>query len=43
MTLTTERLSLLAARWSLDPGTVDSRRLKEHRGITGQLSGPGAR
>ncbi|MFM1770379.1 MAG: hypothetical protein RJA22_2908 [Verrucomicrobiota bacterium] len=41
--LTTERLPLLAARWSLDPGTIDPRRLKEHRGITGDISGSGAR
>jgi len=36
--LNTERLPLLAARWSLDPAAIDARRLKEHRGIAGQLS-----
>src|SRR6266516_2291764 len=36
--LNTERLPLLAARWSLDPSAIDARMLKEHQGIAGQLS-----
>jgi hypothetical protein len=36
--LNTERLPLLASRWSLDPTSVDSRMLREHQGIAGQLS-----
>lgn len=40
--LNTERLPLLASRWSLDPTSVDARMLKENRGIAGQLSRTGA-
>lgn len=36
--LNTERLPLLAARWSLDPTSIDPRMLKENQGIAGQLS-----
>ena len=36
--LNTERLPLLAARWSLDPTSVDARMLKENQGIAGKLS-----
>jgi hypothetical protein len=36
--LNTERLPLLAARWSLDPTSVDARMLKQNQGISGQLS-----
>lgn len=34
----TERVCLLAARWSIDPATVDARRLRESRGLTGEVS-----
>ena len=34
----TERVPLLASRWSIDPSSVDARLVKEHRGVTGQLS-----
>jgi hypothetical protein len=34
----TERLPLLAARWSVDPAAIDSRMLKEAQGIAGELS-----
>jgi hypothetical protein len=34
----TERVCMLAARWSVDPAAVDSRRLKESRGLTGEIS-----
>jgi len=36
--LNTERLPLLASRWSLDPTSIDSRALRENQGIAGQLS-----
>jgi len=36
--LNTERLPLLASRWSLDPTSIDARMLKENQGIAGQLS-----
>ncbi len=36
--LNTERLPLLASRWSLDPTSIDARMLKENHGISGQLS-----
>ena len=36
--LNTARLTLLAARWSLDPTTIDARMLRENQGIAGQLS-----
>lgn len=36
--LNTERLPLLASRWSLDPTSIDARVLRENQGITGQLS-----
>lgn len=39
----TERLPLLAARWSLDPAAIDARRLKQHQGIAGQFSRSQAR
>lgn len=35
----TERVSLLASRWSLDPTAIDARLLKESQGITGQYTG----
>ena len=34
----TEKVPLLAARWSVDPMTVDARSLREGRGIAGKLS-----
>ena len=34
----TERVPLLASRWSLDPTSIDARMLKENPGISGQLS-----
>ena len=34
----TERVPLLASRWSLDPTSIDARMLKENQGISGQLS-----
>jgi hypothetical protein len=34
----TERVSLLASRWSLDPTSIDARLLKENQGIAGRLS-----
>ena len=36
--INTDRVPLLAARWSLDPATIDMRRFKESRGIAGELS-----
>jgi hypothetical protein len=36
--LNTERLPLLASRWSLDPTSIDARLLRENQGIAGQLS-----
>jgi len=36
--LNTERLPLLASRWSIDPTSIDARMLKENQGIAGQLS-----
>ena len=39
----TERVPLLASRWSLDPAAIDARVLKEHQGIAGRLSRPRAR
>jgi hypothetical protein len=36
--LNTERLPLLASRWSVDPTSIDIRVLKENQGIAGQLS-----
>ena len=36
--LNTERVPLLASRWSVDPNSVDYRLLKENQGIAGQLS-----
>ncbi len=41
--INTERLPLLAARWSIDPSSIDARMLKEHQGIAGQPSRSGAR
>jgi hypothetical protein len=34
----TERVPLLASRWSLDPTSIDTRLFKENRGIAGQFS-----
>jgi hypothetical protein len=34
----TERVLALAARWSIDPTTVDERILREGQGIAGKLS-----
>jgi hypothetical protein len=34
----TDRICLLAARWSIDPAAVDARRLRESRGLTGDIS-----
>ena len=39
----TERLPLLAARWSIDPTSIDARVLKESQGIAGQPSRSSAR
>ena len=36
--LNTERVPLLAARWSVDPNAIDARMLKESQGIAGELS-----
>lgn len=36
--LNTERLPLLAARWSIDPTSIDARMLKESQGVTGKPS-----
>jgi hypothetical protein len=36
--LNTERLPLLAARWSVDPTSIDARMLRENPGIAGLLS-----
>jgi hypothetical protein len=36
--LNTERVALLAARWSVDPAAIDARALKESHGIAGELS-----
>ncbi|HEY0456076.1 MAG TPA: hypothetical protein VGE41_06845 [Verrucomicrobiae bacterium] len=33
-----ERVSMLAARWSVDPATIDGRRLKPGQGIAGEIS-----
>jgi hypothetical protein len=41
--LNTERLPLLASRWSLDPTTIDSRMLKQNQGIAGRPSRSRAR
>ena len=38
--LNTERVSLLAARWSVDPTALNSRMLRESHGIAGELSRP---
>src|SRR5262249_51863253 len=34
----TDRICLLAARWSVDPAAMDCRRLREARGLTGDIS-----
>lgn len=39
----TDRLPLLAARWSIDPATIDNRTLRQSHGITGRLSRSKAR
>jgi hypothetical protein len=39
----TEKVPLLAARWSLDPAAIDTRTLKQSHGITGRLSRSRAR
>ena len=36
----TDRVPLLAARWSIDPAAIDSRALRQSHGITGRLSRP---
>ena len=36
--LNTERVPLLASRWSVDPMSIDTRMLRENQGIAGQLS-----
>ncbi|MDB6033425.1 MAG: hypothetical protein JWM16_3763 [Verrucomicrobiales bacterium] len=36
--LNAERVSLLAARWSVDPNTIDGRRLRACQGIAGDIS-----
>lgn len=41
--INTERLPLLAARWSIDPTSIDARMLKESQGIAGKPSRSGAR
>lgn len=38
LALNTERVPLLAARWSLDPSSIDERQFKSGYGITGELS-----
>jgi hypothetical protein len=38
--LNTERVPLLAARWSVDPTALNSRLLRESHGIAGDLSRP---
>jgi hypothetical protein len=38
--INTDRVPLLAARWSLDPAAIDSRALRQSHGITGRLSRP---
>ncbi len=38
ISLNTERVSLLASRWSLDPTAIDDRQCKSEYGITGELS-----
>lgn len=41
--MNTERVPLLASRWSLDPTAIDARMLREHQGIAGKLSRSRAR
>jgi len=41
--LNTERVPLLAARWSVDPNAIDARMLKESQGIAGELFRPRTR
>jgi hypothetical protein len=41
--LNTERVPLLAARWSVDPNAIDARMLKESQGIAGELARPRTR
>ena len=36
--INTERIPLLAARWSVDPTSIDARLLRQNQGISGQLS-----
>jgi hypothetical protein len=38
LAVNTERVPLLASRWSVDPTSIDARMLKEHQGIAGQFS-----
>lgn len=38
LALNTDRVPLLAARWSLDPATIDARMLRESQGVAGELS-----
>jgi hypothetical protein len=39
----TDRVPLLAARWSIDPAAIDTRTLRQSHGITGKLSRSKAR
>ncbi|MCI0745151.1 MAG: hypothetical protein L0Y58_07080 [Verrucomicrobia subdivision 3 bacterium] len=43
LSVNTERVPLLASRWSLDPGAIDARTLRQSHGITGRLSRSRAR
>jgi hypothetical protein len=36
--INTERLPLLAARWSLDPTSIDARVVRDHNGIAGRMT-----
>lgn len=38
LALNTERVPLLASRWSIDPSSIDERQFKSGYGITGELS-----
>jgi hypothetical protein len=41
--INTERVPLLASRWSIDPTAIDARMLRENQGIAGKLSRSRAR
>jgi hypothetical protein len=43
MTVNTERVPLLASRWSIDPSSIDARMLKTNQGVAGRLSRSPAR